>query len=651
MEKVKSCFDSEEFIQQFFYAGELGALWSLKKTTFCIWAPTAFAVGLKLLSPEKNRLIPLKRAEKGVWQVNVEGDLHGLKYNYIIQHQNQEFEVVDPYAKALTVNGCQGVVVDLKRTNPPFWDEVTNSSLESFCDAVIYEVHIRDFSISKDSGMAMKGFYLAFTELNTKGPGGVWTGLNHLKELGVTHVQLLPVFDFATVDETKPFDSYNWGYDPLNYNTPEGSYATKPAVPFARITELKQLILALRKYNIRVVMDVVYNHTWKTEESNFNRIAPGYYYRQDEHGFFGNGSGCGNELATERVMVRKFIVDSVCFWAKEYQIKGFRLDLMGCIDLETINTIRAELDLIDPSIILYGEGWTGGPSLLPDNLKALKGQARYIPRVGVFNDDFRDAVKGNVFRNENRGLISGCYGMEESIKCGITAATDHPEVDYKRVLYANSPYTVEPAQCINYVAAHDNLTLWDKLQKSNPKDDEALQIARQKLAGAMVLLSQGVPFIHAGQEFCRTKFGDANSYRSGDLINQVVWERKQRYFDVFRYYQGLIELRKAHPAFRMKTTAEIQAKLHFLNMPSPLMVGFVLQDYVRDPWQKIVVIFSGLLIAKEVSLPGKNWVVVVDASLAGTKRIGTVKSDYLLVPRITTMVLVDRESFDQALSR
>ncbi len=652
MDKNKYYFDSEEFNQQFFYTGELGALWSLEKTTFKIWAPTAIGVDIKVSGDEKVKFKPLKRAEKGVWTADVPGDLHGFKYNYLIKHQTCEFEVVDPYAKALSVNGSMGVVVDLARTNPPFWTEVCDPILESFGEAIIYEVHVRDFSISPDSGLKMKGLYLGFTELNSKGPGAVLTGLSHLIELGITHVQLLPVFDYATVDETKPFSSYNWGYDPLNYNAPEGSYATRPADPFSRILELKQLIHALRESGIRVVMDVVYNHTWKTESANFNQIVPGYYYRQDENGFFSNGSGCGNELATERLMVRKFIIDSICYWAREYRIKGFRFDLMGCYDIETINTIRAQLDRIDPSIILYGEGWTGGPSLLPENLKALKGQAVKFPGVGVFNDDFRDGVKGNVFRAESKGFISGGYGMEESIKCGITAAINHHEVDYKRVLYAHCSYCSEPNQSINYIAAHDNLTLWDKLLKSNPRDDETVQIARQKLAGAMVLLSQGVPFLHAGQEFCRTKFGDYNSYRSGDTINQIVWERKQRYFDVFKYYQGLIQLRKTHPAFRLKTAAEINANLHFLTMPSPLLVGFILKEHAGgDPWQKIVVLFSGSKIAREVQLPGKNWVMVVDASYAGTKRIGTVKGDRLVLPRLATIVLADKESFDLALGK
>ena len=498
-------------------------------------------------------------------------------------HGKNEYEVVDPYAKALTINGEMGVVIDLEKTNPPNWLETPIPNLNSFNDAIIYELHVRDFSIAKDSGIRNKGLYLGFTEANTKGPGGVTTGLAHLVELGITHVQLLPIFDYGTVDERKPFASYNWGYDPLNYNAPEGSYATEPQNPLNRINELKQLILALREKGIRVVMDVVYNHTWQTEVSNLNRLVPNYYYRQDSKGNFTNGSGCGNELATERYMVRKLIVDSLCYWAKEYTIRGFRMDLMALYDLETVQIIRSELDKIDARTILYGEGWTGGPSMLPDQKMALKGQASKFPGVGVFNDDFRDAIKGHVFREDNKGFVSGAYGMQESIKCGIVAATNHPDVDYRQVLYAHNPYAKLPSQAINYAEAHDNLTLWDKLLRTNPRDDELVQ-----KAGALLLLAQGIPFIHGGMEFCRTKYGDFNSYKSGDDINQIVWGRKLRYYDVYKYYQGLISLRKNHPAFRLKTAEEIATHLQFLPVMGPLLLGVELKDSAGgDYWRQL----------------------------------------------------------------
>ncbi len=649
MDKAKLNFDSLEFNQAYNFAGELGAFWQPQMTTFRVWAPTASSLKLKLANKDNMNILPLEKSDNGTWFLEVQGDLSGVGYNYLVTHDKNEYEVVDPYAKALTVNGEMGVVIDLAKTNPSNWFEIPIPYLNSFNDAIIYELHVRDFSIAKDSGIRNKGLYLGFKEANTRGPGGVTTGLAHLLELGITHVQLLPIFDYGTVDERKPFASYNWGYDPLNYNAPEGSYATRPQNPLSRINELKQLILALRENRIRVVMDVVYNHTWQTEASNLNQLVPNYYYRQDSRGNFTNGSGCGNELATERFMVRKLIIDSLCYWAKEYTIKGFRMDLMGLYDLETVQIIRSELDKIDSSIILYGEGWVGGPSMLSDQKKALKGQATKFPGVGVFNDDFRDAIKGHVFREDNKGFISSAYGMQESIKCGIVAATNHPDVDYRQVLYAHNPYTKHPSQSINYAEAHDNLTLWDKLLKSNPRDDELVQKARQKLAGALLLLAQGIPFIHGGMEFCRTKYGDFNSYKSGDEINQIVWGRKLRYYDVFKYYQGLISIRKNHPAFRLKTEEEIATHLYFLPVTGPLLLGFVLKDYAGgDCWRQIVVLFSGARISREVHLPGNNWVVVVDASSAGTKRLGVIKEDRVLLPRLSTLVLVDRESYDQS---
>lgn len=642
-------YDSEKFITNYTYDGELGALWSREKTEFRVWAPTASSVELKLIDDERSEVLPLEKAEGGTWKINVSGDLSGQVYNYVVRHQSMEYEVVDPYAKAVTINGSKSVVVDLTKTNPEGWSDIDSPRLESPLDTICYEVHVRDFSISPDSGIQNKGLYLGFTEPFTKGPGSVYTGLSHLKELGITHVQLLPIYDYVTVDEKNPSSSYNWGYDPLNFNAPEGSYATDPSKPLARIKELKKLILCLRENGIRVIMDVVYNHTYFTETSAFNKIVPYYYYRVDENGVYSNGSGVGNELATERKMVRKFIIDSMCYWAKEYQIKGFRIDLMAVFDIETINILRKRLDDIDPTIIIYGEGWNGGPSLLSEERKALKGKAKNFPGVGVFNDDFRDAIKGNVFRDENKGFVSGAYGMEESIKCGITAALDHPGVDYRRVLYSRKPFCKQPSQSINYAAAHDNLTLFDKLTRSNPRDDEPLIIARQKLAGAIVLLAQGIPFIHAGQEFCRTKFGDYNSYKSGDHINQIVWANKQRYYDVFRYYKGLIELRKAHKAFRLENSEEIVKSLQFLPAHGPLVVKYLLKDHAGgDLWNKIVVLFNGARTAKDISLPGHDWVVVVDASMAGTKRIGQVAGDTVLLPRICCMVLVDRKSYDQS---
>lgn len=649
-------FSSQEFYEKYHYDGKLGAIYHPDHTQFRVWAPTATRVWLVLYTSGhegSGMEIPMDKDIHGTWVTELTGDRHGLYYTYKVLVNGAIHEAMDPYAKACGVNGLRGMVVDLARTNPTNWDKLTRPPLARFVDAIIYEIHIRDMSIHPLSGVIYQGKYLGLTEKYTTGPEGVWTGLSHLVELGITHVQLMPCYDFATIDESIPCPKeYNWGYDPLNYNIPEGSYATDPYRGERRIVEFKEMIKALKQAGLRVNMDVVYNHTFYAQNSHLNALVPGYYYRQDAHGQFSNGSGCGNELATERSMVRKMIIDSVCHWAMEYQIDGFRFDLMGLMDIPTINEIRMALNRIDTSIMMYGEGWTGGPSPLPDHLKALKGNVRQLPGTGVFNDDLRDGLRGHIFHADRPGFVNGGVGMEESVECGLVGACEHDQVDYNQVIYTQRPWAGEPAQSINYVEAHDNLTLWDKLQKVSPDAGDEVLIAMHKLCGAVILTSQGIPFLHAGMEFLRTKYGDYNSYRSSDAINQLDWERKARYMEVFRYYQGLIALRKSHPAFRLGTAQKIQEHLRFLPVFDDHVVAYMLRDHANgDLWETIVVIFNGNGEPIEMELPGRGWVMVVDDKAAGVTALESVLGDTVMVPPYTAMVLVDEDSYQKSRPR
>ncbi len=644
----KISFSSQEFIDIFHYPGELGVKYSNRQSEFRLWAPTASNVLLVTYptgNDSKGTKTPMSKGEQGTWYLDVAGDLHGIYYNYLVTVDGMTQEAMDPYAKACGVNGNRGMVVDMQRTDPDGWQDLVRPTLSHFINSIIYELHVRDFTIWSESGVQQKGKFLGMTERGTTVCHSVSTGLDHLSELGITHVQLMPCYDFSTIDECKLDAEYNWGYDPQNYNIPEGSYATDPYHGGIRIREFKEMIMALKEQGIRVVLDVVYNHTYLAAESHLNKIVPGYYYRQDPYGNLTNGSGCGNELASERSMVRKMITDSVVYWANEYKIDGFRFDLMALLDIVTINEIRSALNDVDSSIIVYGEGWIGGHSPLPDNCKALKGNVRQLPGTGVFNDDVRDAVKGHVFFGEQPGFVNGAIGMEESVKCGIVGATDHDQVDYNQVLFSHFPWAAEPAQSINYVEAHDNYTLWDKLLKTNPNDSEEVRMAMHKMSAAIILTSQGIPFLHGGMEFLRSKNGDHNSYKSPDSINQINWMQKCKYKGIFSYYQGLIQLRKTHPAFRMKTTGEIQSNLCFLPMPAGQMLGYVLTKANADPWQKIVVVFNATSTGRLIDLPGNHWIIVVNQKQAGINELGRVMTDKVVVPGRTSLVLVEAESF------
>ena len=591
-------FSGIDFLAFPTYGGDdLGVLYKKEKTTIRIWAPTALKVELRIFAQgtggEAIRIDQFIKDENGTWTIALQGDVKGYYYTISVNDGEWLNETPGIDARAVGTNGLRGLIYNPEDTNPEGW--LSDQRVETInpVDAIIYELHVRDFSISPSSGMKNKGKYLAFTEHGTLSPKGLTTGIDHLKELGITHVHLLPVNDFSTVDENAPDQSYNWGYDPQNLNAPEGSYSTNPK-DTSRITELKMLVQSLHKAGIGVILDVVYNHTGFTTRSYFNQTVPGYYYRQKPDGNFSNASGCGNELATERAMVRKYLLDSLYYWATEFHIDGFRFDLMGIFDLETMNHIRAKIDLVSPSIILYGEGWTADSSPLPEALRAVKINVPKLDRIAVFNDDFRDAIKGNSFVPRNKGFVSGKTVQEETIKFGITGACFHPQIVYDYVDHSKFPWAKEPWQCVNYASCHDNYTLYDKLILSCPEASEEELTRMVMMAGALVLTSQGIPFLHAGTEMARTKLGDHNSYKSTDQTNQIDWNKKYSFLGVYQYYQGLIRLRKNHPAFRMASSKQIREHLIFSDNYLPGVSSYVLVNHANeDDWRTILIIFNG----------------------------------------------------------
>lgn len=650
-------FSTKEFEEAFTYEGDdLGAKYSPEQTAFRLWAPTASEVTLNVYTQghggKAYKTYEMEKAEKGTWTATVTGDLEKHYYNYTVSVGDRVNTTMDPYAKAVGANGERGMILDLATTDPANWDNDQRPALAQFTDAVIYELHVRDLSTHPSSYIENIGKFLGLTETGTSNEAGHKTGLDHMKELGVTHVQLQPIYDYNSVDETTlEKGDFNWGYDPANYNAPEGSYATDPYAGDVRIRELKETIQALHDNDLRVVMDVVYNHTALSADSHLNKIVPGYYYRMND-GAFSNASGCGNETASERAMVRKMIIDSVKYWVEEYHVDGFRFDLMGVHDTETMRLIREELDKIDPSIIVYGEGWTGGDAALSATKRMLKKYTYKVPGVGAFNDDIRDGVKGHVFHPEQPGFVNGGDGLEESVKFGVVAATEHPQVDYSKVNYSSAPWADAPHQSINYVSAHDNLTLWDKFLETNPDDPEAERVKMQKLSNAIVLTSQGVPFLHAGVEMLRTKDGDHNSYRSSDEVNQIDWDWKTDYEDVFAYHKGLIAFRKEHPALRMTTQADIAKHLTFfgveetfgLKLPKEKMVAYIINDHANgDQAGAVLAIFNGNEEAVSVDIPQANWDVYVDGANAGTEVLRTVEGARVEVSGRSALVMTSGE--------
>lgn len=610
-----------------------------ERTDFALWAPSAQAVRVLVYEAGEGGsakwMIDMQPAENGMWRVSVESDLKGYFYAFNVRIGDAwQGDTPGLWAKAVGVNGNRAAILDMRTTDPEGWEQDKRPALKSFSDMVIYEMHLRDFSIDTVGGMKHRGKYLALTEDSTHTQTGERTGLAHLKELGVTHVQLMPVSDFASIDEARPERAqYNWGYDPKNYNVPEGSYATEPAVPETRIREFKQMVQALHKAGIRVIMDVVYNHTFVTQGGIFERTVPGYFYRKDADGNFANGSGCGNETASERAMMRRFIVESVCYWAKEYHIDGFRFDLMGLHDIETMNAVRHALDGIDPTIYVGGEGWSASASRLSSDLLATKENVSKIPRIAVFRDEFRDSLRGPFGDDRKGAFLIGRSGYKRGICFGLSGGV-YP-------LTPKDSVPLSPTQFISYVSCHDDLCLADRLKATLPSASVQELCALQKLGATAVLTSQGIPFLFAGDEFLRDRKGQPNPYNMPDAVNAINWHNKVLYHEVFDYYRGLIAMRKAHPAFRMGDAALVREHLDFLPVRMGEVVAFRLKGTpCGDSWLNTIVVLNARTEPVKVDIPeGKYWIVCQGGKIDLIMGLGTLTGNQLVVsPRSATII-------------
>ncbi len=575
----------------------------------------------------------MKRVGAGKWKLTVKNDLKGKYYVFSVYNQAQPDHTPGVFAKAVGVNGKRGVIVDLKDTDPDGWADDVRPELKNPCDLIIYEMHHRDFSMDMSSGIKNKGKFLALTE-----PAAI----SHLRRLGVNAVHILPSFDFASIDESKPdVAQYNWGYDPLNYNVPEGSYSTNAADPKARIREFKQMVQALHKAGIRVILDVVYNHTFDINGSNFQKTYPDYFFRKNAEGKYSDGSGCGNETASDKELMREFMKESVAYWVNEYHIDGFRFDLMGVHDIETMNEIHDVVAQIDPTIYIYGEGWSAGSCAYPQDKLATKANTCELNGIGAFSDDMRDALRGPFSDDTKGGFLAGVPGQEESIKFGIAGAISHPQIDMTKVNYSKVPWTNEPSQMVAYVSCHDDMCLTDRLRSSIPYigDDELIRL--DLLAQTAVLTSQGVPFILSGEEMLRDKKGVHNSYRSPDSINRLDWNNLKRYPQVFDYYAGLISLRKQHPAFRMGSADEVRKNLCFLEAPEGVVAYQLKNNAGGDSWKNIIVVLNSQKTPQTVDVPENTYTMVVANGKVDTNGIGLLIGKTLTVAPQSALIVHD----------
>lgn len=592
------------------------------------------------------KTIKMKASGENRWEATVKGDLKGKFYTFNIG----KGETPGVFAKAVGVNGMRGAIVDMAETNPQGWENDQRPVIQSPADLVIYEMHWRDFSIDVSSGLKNKGKFLALTEPKA---------IEHLKNLGVNAVHILPSFDYASVDETKlDTPQYNWGYDPKNYNVPEGSYSTDPYNPVTRIKEFKQMVQALHKAGIRVILDVVYNHTFNIDHSNFQLTYPDMYYRKTADGKYSDGSGCGNETASEKPLMREFMLESVKYWIDEYHIDGFRFDLMGVHDIETMQQIRAEVNKIDPSIYIYGEGWSAGSCAYPVDKLAMKANAQQLNGIAAFSDDMRDALRGPFSDDHKGALLAGIPGEEESLKFGIVGGIAHPQVDMTKVNYDKKPWTNNPTEQVSYVSCHDDMCLVDRLKASIPsltdknipeKERTAELIRIDQLAQTAVFTSQGVPFILSGEEMLRDKKGVHNSYNSPDSINHLDWNNLQRYPQLFTYYKNLIQLRKNHPAFRLATGDKVRQHLEFLpavnskDVKQDCLVGFLLKDLQGiDAWKTIIVIYNFNKEAKEMAIPEGNYTIACCNGTIDEAGLGEVSGKEVLVDGQSALILFQK---------
>ncbi len=639
-------YSTEEFESQYTYTGDdLGAVYSPASTAFRVWSPTAEEMYLNLYESGNTRNDDLKeqiamtKDVNGTWVATVEGDLNGTYYTYTAIQDGLKNEVVDPYARTTGVNGKRGMVIDLDSTDPEGWENDSNPHAgETINDAVIYELHIRDLSSDSSSGIEHTGKYLGLTETGTTTAGGSATGLDHIKNLGVTHVHLLPFYDFGSVDETYTSQNlFNWGYDPVNYNVPEGSYSTDPFNGEVRVAEVKQMVQAMHNNGLSVVMDVVYNHVYSAADFSINRLVPGYFSRINEDGTYSNGSGCGNDTATERSMVHKFIVDSVCYWADEYHIDGFRFDLVGLMDTDVINDIVESVHETHPDVIFYGEGWSLGTNVTKEGYTlATQAASAQTPGFAYFNDNIRDGLKGSVFNTSETGYVSGSMNKEYSMQVSFRA---------------NEVWASSPSQVIQYASCHDNNTLFDRLAVSRPDADRKDLIRMNNLAAAFYLTAEGVPFFQAGEEMLRSKVKsdgtyDSNSYSSGDKVNSLKWDTLDdpEYQKVLAYYQGLIAFRKAHNVLRLTSEDLVSAAISDLADLDANVVGFLVDGtQAKDETaESMILLFNPNANTTTVNLPEGNWNIYVNDEVAGTTAIRSVSGDVVVNP-ISAMVLIKED--------
>jgi len=636
------------------YAGpDLGLTFDARtgQATLLVWAPTAESLRLRFYAAGTGGAatgsFAMKRGPQGTWYATRPAGTGGF---YTVQATIQgqaRAEVADPYARAVGVNGRRGAWLDANAATPPGWADDQRPHWPNTTDIVVGEASVRDLTSDPRSGVsaAHRGQFLGLTEVGTSGPQGVSTGLQHVLEMGITHLHLLPFNDFNSVDEAAPArpDRYGWGYDPLNYFVPEGSYATDAADPAVRLRELRQLVLSLHQHQVGVVADVVFNHVADAGSSAFEQLVPGYYFRHRADGSLSNATACGNELASERPMVRQLITDAAAYWARAYHLDGFRFDLMGVLDVGTMRAVRVALDLVDHRIFVYGEGWAAGPSTLPEAERAVKANLGRLDRVAAFGDELRDAVKGPYNQPTVGGFAGGRPGLEESVKFGIVGATEHPQVDYAKVNYSKAPWASQPGQALNYVACHDDRVLWDELRAAHPTASEAELIQLDALAATIVFTSQGVPFLPVGDDFLRTKNGNSNSYNQPDSVNQLDWGRKAKYRAVSEFYRQLIALRRAHPAFRLPSQALIARHLVFLPGLPPGTLGYQLLDHAgQDRWATITVLFNGTATAATLPVPPGQYRAVLRGMAINPAGLDAVEvgANGVSVPGSSALILV-----------
>ena len=607
--------------------------YSPKQTTFKLNAPKKPTLRIYEAGRggKVEKKIKMKQTSENVWETTISGDLKGKFYTFEIGRG----ETPGVFAKAVGINGKRGAIVDMQTTNPSGWNSDRRLTLKSPADLIIYEMHHRDFSIDASSGLVNKGKFLALTEQKA---------IKHLKELGVNAVHILPSYDFASIDESNTTTpQYNWGYDPLNYNVPEGSYSFDAEQPTRRILEFKQMVQALHKAGIRVILDVVYNHTFDIEGGNFDRTFPMAYYRYTADGKPSNGSGCGNETASEKPLMRQFILESMKYWATEYHIDGFRVDLMGIHDIETMNLIRKELTAIDPNIFIYGEGWTAGTCAYPTEKLALKAHIKQMPGIAAFSDELRDALRGPFSDDKQAAFLGGIAGFEESIKAGIAGMITHPQVDYTKVNYTKEAWANEPTQMISYVSCHDDMCLVDRLKASIPEAAYDMEevIRLNQLAQTAVFTSQGIPFMLSGEEMLRDKKGVHNSFNSSDEINHLDWNNLKKYPQVFAYYKGLIQMRKAHPAFRLGSAELVRKHLEFLPTQDCL-VAFRLKNHAGgDKWNNIYVVLNGSTNLQSVNIPKGKYTIVANNGVINEAGIGEMEGGEVMIDAQTALILHD----------